>query len=94
MLNGNMSNTNKQIELSLLSSAAFAKLIDDIVKGSRGDINHLEAVEDFIAQNEDIEPETVASLIQRNQKLKAILYENAERLNLVAKQSRLPIDEG
>ncbi len=94
MYNGIMSNTNKQIELSLLSSAAFAKLIDDIVKGSKGDSNHLGAVEDFLLQNEDIEPETVASLIQRNQKLKAILYENAERRNLVAKQSRLPIDEG
>ena len=68
--------------------------IDDIVKESKGDITHLEAVEDFITSNEDIEPETVASLIQRNQKLKAILYENAEQLNLVAKQSRLPIDEG
>ena len=89
---GNMS--KQQIELSLLSSAAFAKLIDDIVKESKGDITHLEAVEDFITSNEDIEPETVASLIQRNQKLKAILYENAEQLNLVAKQSRLPIDEG
>ena len=41
----------------------------------------------------DVEPETLASLIQRNQKLKAILYENAEQLNLVVKESRLPVDE-
>lgn len=85
---------SKQIELSLLSSAAFAKLIEDVVIESNGDITHLEAVEDFIASNDEIEPETIASLIQRNQKLKAILYENAEKLNLVQKESRLPIDEG
>lgn len=85
---------SKQIELPVLSSAAFAKVIDDMVNESKGQINHLEAVQEFLASNEEIEPETIASLIQRNQKLKALLYENAETLNLVEKQSRLPIDKG
>ena len=57
-----------------------------------GTINHYEAVQEFLAQNEEIEPETIASLIQRNQKLKALLYENAEQLHLVEKKSRLPVD--
>jgi hypothetical protein len=47
-------------------------------------------VQDFLLSNEEIEPETIASLIQRNQKLKALLYENAEELNLVEKVSKLP----
>ena len=60
---------------------------------SNGHITHLEAVQEFLETNEEVEPETLASLIQRNQKLKAILYEDAEELNLVVKESRLPVDE-
>jgi hypothetical protein len=81
---------SKKIELEVLSSAAFAQVINDMVKESKGHLNHLEAVQDFLLSNEEIEPETIASLIQRNQKLKALLYENAEELNLVEKVSKLP----
>jgi|TARA_A100001391_G_C5019342_1_gene265364 BRCT domain type II-containing protein len=84
----------KQVELKVVSSSEFAKLINETVEESKGTINHLEAVQEFLEQNEDIEPETIASLIQRNQKLKAILYQNAEGLNLVEKVDRLPVDEG
>lgn len=84
---------SKQVELKVLSSAEFAKAIQEIVDDAKGQLTHLDAVEEFLAQNEDVEPETLASLIQRNQKLKAILYENAEQLNLVVKESRLPVDE-
>ena len=80
----------KQVELKVVSSAEFAKLINETVEESNGTINHLEAVQEFLEQNEEIEPETIASLIQRNQKLKAILYQNAEGLNLVEKVDRLP----
>ena len=82
----------KQVELKVVSSAEFAKLINETVEESNGTINHLEAVQEFLEQNEEIEPETIASLIQRNQKLKALLYENAEQLHLVEKKSRLPVD--
>ena len=84
---------SKQVELKVLSSAQFAKAIQEIVEEANGQITHLEAVQEFLANNEDVEPETLASLIQRNQKLKAILYEDAEQLNLVVKESRLPVDE-
>ena len=84
---------SKQVELKVLSSAQFAKAIQEIVEEANGQITHLDAVQEFLANNEDVEPETLASLIQRNQKLKAILYENAEQLNLVVKESRLPVDE-
>ena len=84
---------SKQVELKVLSSAQFAKAIQEIVEEANGQITHLDAVQEFLANNEDVEPETLASLIQRNQKLKAILYENAEELNLVVKESRLPVDE-
>ena len=85
--------SRKQVELKVLSSAQFAKVIQEIVDEAKGQITHLDAVQEFLETNEDIEPETLASLIQRNQKLKAILYEDAEVLNLVQKQSRLPVDE-
>ena len=84
---------SKQVELIVLSSAEFAKAIQEIVDDAKGQITHLDAVQEFLETNEDVEPETLASLIQRNQKLKAILYENAEQLNLVVKESRLPVDE-
>ena len=84
---------SKQVELKVLSSAEFAKAIQEIVDDAKGQITHLDAVQEFLETNEDVEPETLASLIQRNQKLKAILYENAEQLNLVVKESRLPVDE-
>lgn len=82
----------KQVELKVVSSSEFAKMINETVAESNGAINHLEAVQEFLEQNEEIEPETIASLIQRNQKLKAILYQDAETLNLVEKESRLPVD--
>ena len=84
---------SKQVELKVLSSAQFAKAIQEIVEEANGQITHLDAVQEFLANNEDVAPETLASLIQRNQKLKAILYEDAEQLNLVVKESRLPVDE-
>ena len=84
---------SKQVDLKVLSSAQFAKAIQEIVEEANGQITHLDAVQEFLANNEDVEPETLASLIQRNQKLKAILYEDAEQLNLVVKESRLPVDE-
>lgn len=81
-----------QVEIPVLSSSQFAKAIQEIVDESKGTITHLEAVQDFLEMNEDVEPETIASLIQRNQKLKAILYEDAEKVNLVKeKESRLPV---
>lgn len=81
---------SKKIELEVLSSTAFAEVINDMVKESKGHLNHLEAVQEFLLSNEEIEPEVIASLIQRNQKLKALIYENAEELNLVEKVSKLP----
>ncbi len=82
-----------QVELSGLSSATFAKMIQEEVMRSKGRITHLDAIEDFLERNEEVEPETIASLIQRNQKLKAVLYEEAEVLNLVkGKTAQLPID--
>ena len=82
-----------QVELKLLSSASFAQMITEEVRKSKHRITHLDAIEDFLERNEEVEPETIASLIQRNQKLKAVLYEEAEQLNLVKERNaKLPID--
>ena len=53
----------KQVELKVVSSSEFAKMINETVAESNGTINHLEAVQEFLEQNEEIEPETIASLI-------------------------------
>ena len=82
----------EQVELKMLSSAAFAEMIRDEVSRSGGRISYLDAVQDFLERNEEVEPETIASLIQRNQKLKALIYEDAELLNLVKEKiSKLPV---
>jgi len=84
---------SETIELKMLNSATFAKMITDDVANSGNRITYLDAVEDFLARNDEVEPETIASLIQRNQKLKALIYDDAEMLNLVEKTSaKLPID--
>jgi len=83
---------SEQVELRLLSSANFAELIREEVSKAGGKITYLDAVQDFLERNEDVEPETIASLIQRNQKLKALIYEDAESLNLVKEKiSKLPV---
>lgn len=79
------------VNLKVLSASMFADAINELVEASNNEISHLEAVQEFLERNEDVEPETIASLIQRNQKLKSILYENAEQLNLVEKVSKLPL---
>lgn len=81
-----------QVELKLLSSANFAQMIREEVDRAGGRISYLDAVQDFLERNDDVEPETIASLIQRNQKLKALIYEDAESLNLVKEKiSKLPV---
>jgi hypothetical protein len=80
------------IELKILSSTTFAAEIEAMVKASGGSINYLDAVTEFLERNEEVEPETIASLIQRNQRLKAMIYEDAEKLRLVEKVCRLPVD--
>lgn len=84
---------SEQIELRLLNSATFAEMIREEVAKAKGRITYLDAVQDFLERNEDVEPETIASLIQRNQKLKALIYEDAEGLNLVKEKiSKLPVE--
>ena len=61
-----------QVEIPVLSSSQFAKAIQEIVDESKGTITHLEAVQDFLEMNEEVEPETIASLIQRNQKCQLV----------------------
>ena len=41
----------KQVELKVVSSSEFAKMINETVAESNGTINHLEAVQEFLEQN-------------------------------------------
>ena len=87
-----MSNKSKvRKHITITTPADFAAEIESIVSSSRGQVTYYEAIVDLLERNDEIEPETVAALIQRNQKLKAKIYEDAETLNLVEKISKLPI---
>ena len=44
---------SKQVELKVLSSAQFAKAIQEIVDEANGQITHLDAVQEFLSNNED-----------------------------------------
>lgn len=71
------------------SSADFVKEIDRLVKVKN--MEYFEAVMHYCESN-DIEVETVASLVKQNSALKSKIQLEAEKVNLVKKGSaRLPI---
>jgi len=78
--------------IPITTPADFAAEIESIVANSKGQISYYEAIVDVLERNDEIEPETIAALVQRNQKLKSKVYDDAEVLNLVEKVSKLPID--
>ena len=46
--------SKKQVELKVLSSAQFAKAVQELVDESNGQISHLEAVQEFLETNEEV----------------------------------------
>lgn len=75
--------------VNIKSSSDFVIDIEKIVKDKS--IGHFEAVMLYCEQN-NIEPETAATLVKHNSVLKAKIQIEAENLNMVRKLSaRLPI---
>jgi len=76
---------------NLLTVSEFNKLITEKVEKSKGAVSYLDAVEDFMIVNE-LEPESVATLISRNQVLKQKIKEDAVKVHLVHDdEAKLPI---
>jgi len=75
-------------ELKIKTPAEFAEEIEDLVW--KYDIDYIDAVVLYCEQN-DIEVETVASLVKGNANLKSRMQNDAESLNFLPKVSRLPV---
>ncbi len=72
------------------ASTNFMKVIEKMVKEDH--ITYYEAVMEYMERHEDdIEPETIAVLINRNALLKSKIQEECEDLALIEKSGRLPI---
>lgn len=77
-------------DLKVVTAAEFNQIVTKF--SEENNISLLDSVEHYMLTNE-IEPETIGSLIQRSQSLKARIKEEAEVLNLVEKEThkKLPI---
>lgn len=73
------------------SSAEFIQELENMVQHEG--LTLLEAIHEFIERNEDtgIEIDTIASIINKNPALKDKLQEEAEGLNLIESEGRLPL---
>jgi hypothetical protein len=87
-----MSKQKAKKHIQITTPSDFAAQIEEIVANSKGQLSYYDAVTDILERDEEIEPETVATLIMRNQRLKSLIHDDAEKLNLVEKISKLPLD--
>lgn len=76
------------IDLNIKTPSMFAEEIEKLVKELR--ISHFDAVIHYCQKN-GADIESVASLIKGSQVLKAKIMLNAQDLNMMKKQARLPI---
>lgn len=73
---------------SLQSSTEFIKNIDALVK--EGGLDYIDAVVHYCEQN-NVEIETVASIIKNSSYMKSNIQIEAENLNFLPKRARLPV---
>jgi hypothetical protein len=72
----------------VISSEKFYKDIEQLVKDHK--LKYMDAIIYFCERNE-VEIETVASMIRGNMRIKAILQVEGELLNFLPKTAKLPI---
>jgi hypothetical protein len=75
-------------ELKIKTPAEFAEEIEELVW--QYDIDYIDAVMLYCEQN-NLEVETVASLVKGNANLKSRMQTDAENLNFLPKVARLPV---
>jgi len=75
-------------ELKIKTPAEFAEEIEELVW--QYDIDYIDAVMLYCEQN-NLEVETVASLVKGNANLKSRMQSDAENLNFLPKVARLPV---
>lgn len=76
------------IEIKIKTPSQFSMEIESLVKEKK--ISYLDAVMHYVETNQ-VEIESVASLIKSSQILKSKLHNDAEELNLVKRTAKLPI---
>jgi hypothetical protein len=74
-------------QIKMLNATAFMEEIDVLVKQGH---DYIDAVVVY-CKNRNIEVETAATLVKMCTKLKANIESEAESLNLIPKQAKLPI---
>ena len=67
-----------------------AIMIAEVASYVNKEVNYLDALV-YYAEKNNIEMEVLASVVKKNQALKAKLYEDCERVNLVEKVIKLPV---
>ncbi len=76
------------IELkTILTKPEILKQVDEIVR--KGKTTYIDAIV-TLCERLNLDIETVGSIIKGNEKMTANIQEEAENLNLLEKQSRLP----
>lgn len=75
-------------ELKIKTPVEFAEEIEELVW--QYDIDYIDAVMLYCEQN-NLEVETVASLVKGNANLKSRMRSDAENLNFLPKVARLPV---
>jgi len=75
-------------ELKIKTPAEFAEEIEELVW--QYDIDYIDAVMLYCERN-NLEVETVASLVKGNANLKSRMQSDAENLNFLPKVARLPV---
>lgn len=75
-------------ELKIKTPAVFAEEIEELVW--QYDIDYIDAVMLYCERN-NLEVETVASLVKGNANLKSRMQSDAENLNFLPKVARLPV---
>ena len=75
-------------ELKIKTPVEFAEEIEELVW--QYDIDYIDAVMLYCEQN-NLEVETVASLVKGNANLKSRMQSDAENLNFLPKVARLPV---
>jgi hypothetical protein len=75
-------------ELKIKTPVEFAEEIEELVW--QYDIDYIDAVMLYCEQN-NLEVETVASLVKGNANLKSRMQTDAENLNFLPKVARLPV---
>ena len=81
---------DKNVELKALSKLNSERIVNDISKHIEAGVTYIDAIVEY-AQNNELEIEVLGEIIRKSPMLKANIYREAEKLNMIEKLVRLPV---